>query len=278
MLSVLVNSALKIAEEYGIERIALISKEEFEEELEGFEIIQAPKKFATILDSMIYYFEESEEKIIAEKFAQIYRAREYISAQMYLKGFEFGRAVVVFDTDTLKGLTIFEPEKSSFLKAVEECVERVHPEAFRAVLTVALNIAQKGREGRKIGTAFVMGDVEEVMSRSSQLVINPYHGHKEADRDIKNPENWESVMEFAQIDGVFVLDENGIIIACGRYIEASAKDLVSKIKRGLGGRHIACASITKETNAIAVVVSESGGDITVYKDGVEVMHIPSLLF
>ncbi len=149
MLSVLVNAALKIAEKYGIERIALISKEEFEEELKGFEIVQAPKKFATILDSMIYYFEESEEKIIAEKFAQIYRAREYISAQMYLRGFEVGRAVVVFDTDTLKGLTIFEPEKSSFLKAVEECVERVHPEAFRAVLTVALNIAQKGERAER---------------------------------------------------------------------------------------------------------------------------------
>jgi DNA integrity scanning protein DisA with diadenylate cyclase activity len=278
MLSALVNSAISIAKNSGIGRIAIVSRVEYEHTIEDLEIIQAPKKFATLLDSMIFYLEESDEKIIAEKFSQIYRTKEYISAYMYLKGLEIGRAVVVIDTENLKALTIFEPEKSSFLRAVEECVERVDAEAFRAVLTVALNIAHKGREGRRIGTAFVIGDVEEVMNRSSQLVINPYEGHKEADRDIKNPENWESVMEFAQIDGVFVLDENGLIVACGRYIEASAKELASRIKRGLGGRHIACASITKETKAIAVVVSESGGDITVYKDGVEVMYIPSLLF
>ncbi|WP_230972311.1 DNA integrity scanning protein DisA nucleotide-binding domain protein [Archaeoglobus neptunius] len=272
------RSAEIIARENGIETIAVVSKADFDGYIHGLEVIQAPKKFATLLDSMIHYFEESTEKIIAEKFSQIYRTKEYISSYMYLKGFEIDRAVVVIDTEMLKGITIFESEKSAFLKAVEECVERIDPEALRAVLTVAINIAHKGREGRKIGTAFVIGDVEEVMSRSSQLIINPYEGHREADRDIKNPENWESVMEFAQIDGVFVLDEKGIIISCGRYIEASARDLVAKIRRGLGGRHIACASITKETEAIAVVVSETGGDITVYKDGVEVIHIPSLLF
>lgn len=279
MLEVLVKSALLLAKENGIKKIAVVSKRDFDEDfIEGIEIIQVPRKYATLLDSMIYYFEDSAEKIIAEKFSHMYRTKEYISTYMYLKGFEMDQAVVVMDTDVLKGLTIFNPERSSFMRALEECAERVDPEALRAVLTVAINIAQKGREGRKIGTAFVIGDVEEVLSRSNQLVINPYEGHKESDRDIKNPENWESVMEFAQIDGVFVLDERGFIVSCGRYIEASAKDLVSKIKRGIGGRHIACASITKETEAIAVVVSESGGDITVYKDGVEVIHIPSLLF
>ncbi len=279
MLRTLVKSALIVAKENGIEKIAIVSKTDFDEDfVDGVEIIQAPKKYATLLDSMIYYFEDSVEKIIAEKFSQMYRTREYISTYMYLKGFEIDKAVVVIETDILKGITVFDPEKSAFMRAIEECTERVDPEALRAVLTVALNIAHKGREGRKIGTAFVIGDVEEVLSRSSQLVINPYEGHKESDRDIKNPENWESIMEFSQIDGVFVVDEEGIIIACGRYIEASAKDLISRIKRGLGGRHIACASITKETKAVAVVVSETGGDITVYKDGVEVIHIPSILF
>jgi len=278
MLKTLVETAISVAKKLEIERIALISKEDFEDKIEGFEIIKTPKKLAMILDSMIYYFEQSEEKIIAEKFAQMYSVKEYVSTYLYLKGLKIDKSVVVFNTDTLKGLTIFEPDKSSFMKVIKECVERVDADAFRAVLTVALNIAQKGREGRRVGTAFVMGDVEEVMSRSSQLVINPYEGHREEDRDIKDPKNWESVMEFAQIDGVFVLDEKGIIKACGRYIDASAKDLATRIRRGIGGRHIACASITKQTKAIAVVVSESGGDITVYKDGLEIMHIPSLLF
>ncbi len=278
MLESLLEKAAEIAEELGIGKIAVVTKADFEYEHDKIQIIAAPKKYATLLESMIHYFEEGPERIIAEKFSQMYRTKEYISAYMYVKGFEIDRAVVVIDTEILKGISIFDPGKSAFIRAIEECTERVDAEALRATLTVALNIAHKGREGRKIGTAFVMGDVEEVMSRSSQLIINPYEGHKESDRDIKNPENWESVMELAQIDGVFVLDERGIIIACGRYIEASAKELLTRIRRGLGGRHIACASITKETEAIAIVVSESGGDITVYKDGVEVLHIPSILF
>ncbi len=278
MLKTLIQSAAAMAKELGIDTVAVVTKSDVSDEIDGIELIVAPKKYATLLDSMIYYLEDSPEKVIAEKFSYMHRTREYITAYMYLKGFELGRAIIVLDTDSLKGITLLEPEKSEFLKAVEECADRINPSAFKAALAIALNIAHKGREGRKVGTAFVMGDVEEVLKRSSQIILNPYEGHKEKDRDLKNPETWESIMEFAQLDGVFVVDENGIIVAAGRYIEASAKDLAARIKLGLGGRHIACASITKETKAIAIVVSETGGDITVYKDGVELLHIPSILF
>ncbi|MET1124466.1 MAG: diadenylate cyclase [Archaeoglobaceae archaeon] len=277
MLEKLLRSAEMLARELGIGRIAVITKEDIDREAHP-DIIVAPKKYATLLDSVIYYLEESPERVIMEKFSYMYRTREYLAAYMFLSGFEVSEAVVVIDTESLKGVTILDPSKSHFLKAIEKCAERVNPLALRATLMVAMNIAYKGREGKKIGTAFVMGDVEEVLKRSSQLILNPFQGHKEKDRDIKNPEIWESVMEFAQIDGVFVLDENGLIVSAGRYIEASPRDVAAKLKYGLGGRHLACAAITKETEAIAIVVSESGGDVTVYKDGVEVLHIPSILY
>jgi len=278
MLKTLIERAAEIAKELGIETVAVVTKSDFSEEIDGVELIVAPKKYATLLDSIILYLEDSPEKVIAEKFSYMHRTKEYISTYMYLKGFDVERALVVLDTDSLKGITLLEGEKSDFLRAIEECTDRVDPSALRAVLAISLNIAQKGREGRKIGSAFVIGDVEEVLKRSTQIVLNPFAGHRERDRDIKNPETWESIMEFAQLDGAFIVDENGIIITAGRYIEASAKDLLTRMRMGLGGRHIACASITKETKAIAVVVSESGGDITVYKDGIELIHIPSILF
>jgi DNA integrity scanning protein DisA with diadenylate cyclase activity len=281
MLKLLMESAARMARELGIEVVAVVSKTdigEFGKSLDNIKVIQIPKKYATLLDSMIHYLEESPERSIAEKFSYIHRTREYISTMLSLRGLEFEKAVVVIDTDMLKGITILGSEMGGISRAVQECSDRVSPEAFKSVLTVALNIANRGREGKKIGTAFVMGDVEEVLKRSAQIILNPYEGHDENDRDIKNPETWESVMEFAQLDGVFVVDENGIIIAAGRYIEASPKELGERGKMGLGGRHIACASITKETKAVAIVVSESGGDITVYKDGVEILHIPSILF
>ncbi len=281
MLKLLIESAAKMARELGIDVIAVVSKIDISEadvggNVDGIKIVQMPKKYATLLDSMIHYLEESPEKVIAEKFSYIHRTREYVSTMLTLRGFEYEKAIIVLDTDLLKGLTVFSPETGGIVKAVQECADRVRPEAFKAALTVAINIANRGREGKKIGTAFVLGDVEEVMRRSAQIILNPYKGHDERDKDLKNPETWESVMEFAQLDGVFVVDEDGIIVAAGRYIEASPRDGVGKM--GLGGRHIACASITKETKAIAIVVSESGGDITVYKDGVEILHIPSILF
>jgi len=43
---------------------------------------------------------------------------------------------------------------------------------------------------------------------------------------------------------------------------------------GLGGRHLASAAVTKETRAIAVVVSETGV-IRIFKDGEILMRIGS---
>ncbi len=278
MLKILIESAVKIANSLNIKTIALITKSDVDIDIDGFEVVVVPKKYVTILDSLAYYFDETPERVFVEKFSYMYRTKDYLSTMLYLKGFELEKAVAVLDTESLKGIVVVDPSKSSIWRAIEECSERVDPEVIKAALMVSINIAQKGREGRKIGTAFVIGDVEEVLKRSSQLILNPYKGHDEKERDIKNPETWESIMEFAQLDGVFVVDENGIIVTAGRYIETSAKDLNIKIRLGLGGRHIACASITKETKAIAIVVSESGGDITVYKDGVELLHIPSVLF
>jgi DNA integrity scanning protein DisA with diadenylate cyclase activity len=269
---------MDIAKELDINVIAVITKSDFDADVEGFEIVVAPKKYVTVLDSLTYYLEEATERVIAEKFSYMLRTEDYLSTLMYFRGFEFERAVAVLDTESLKGILILDGEKSGVWKAIEECSERVDPEAFKAALMVSLNIANKGREGRKVGTAFIMGDAEEVLKRSTQIILNPYEGHSERERDLKNPENWESIMEFAQLDGVFVIDERGIIVAAGRYIEASARDLNLRFKMGLGGRHIACASITKETKAIAIVVSESGGDITVFKDGIEILNVPSILF
>ncbi len=276
MLETMIEAAHEIAKRSGIDLLFLITKEDVDEDAFSFEILQAPKSYATILESLVYHTDDSDITIF-EKYLQTYRISDYISTLTYFKSMEIKKAVVVVYTEPLKGIFILEPEKSNFMKILKECAERVDPTALRALLTVALNIAYKGREGKKIGTAFVMGDVEDVLSRSKQLIINPFQCQDEKLRDIKNPEIWESVMEFAQMDGVFVLDEKGIIVSAGRYIEVPATETV-KTKPGLGGRHLACASITRETKAIAIVVSESGGDITLYKDGIEVLRIPSIFY
>jgi len=113
---------------------------------------------------------------------------------------------------------------------------------LKAVLNLAMDIGREGREGKKVGTAFVIGDTERVLDMSHQIVLNPYEGHRKKDRDVKDEKNWETVKEFAQLDGMFVIDEAGYIVAAGRYLDVNAKDV--ELPPGLGGRHLAAAAIS----------------------------------
>ena len=141
-------------------------------------------------------------------------------------------------------------------------------------MKISFDIALTGREGKKIGAAFILGDSEEVMKRSHQIILNPYAGHDETHRNILDKKNWESIKEFAQLDGVFVIDETGIIHAAGRYLDVDGKNV--DIEKGLGGRHVSAAAISRDTVAIAVTVSESGGVIRIYKDAKEAICMESL--
>ncbi|TAJ44615.1 DNA integrity scanning protein DisA nucleotide-binding domain protein [Methanofollis fontis] len=182
--------------------------------------------------------------------------------QIYLSHrFEEGVVVAVFPYAIL----VYDLEKAKNFVDVRDYEDLVPRDVMYAVLKLAMEIAVEGREGRKIGTAFVIGDAGQIDRHSHQAILNPYLGHDRAFRDIKNHENWESVKEFAQLDGVFVVDRQGMICAAGRYLDVSAKDL--QLPGGLGGRHLATAAITHLVPAVGVTISESGGLVRVFRDG-----------
>jgi len=140
---------------------------------------------------------------------------------------------------------------------------------IESVLQIASEIAREGREKGHVGALFVIGDTERVLQVSRQVVINPFQGHPESVRDILDPATWETAKEFSQIDGAFVVRDKGLIEAAGRYIEV--KQPVS-LPSGLGGRHLAAAAVTKETKAVAIVVSETGV-VRLFKDGEILLRI-----
>lgn len=136
------------------------------------------------------------------------------------------------------------------------CPERkVNPDILRSVINLAMEIAREGREGRKIGTMFVMGDVESTISRSRPMILDPLYGHPISAKYIDNPDMHETVKELAQLDGAFIVSDDGVVLSAARYIDATSDGL--ELPLGLGSRHMAAASITRATNAVAVVVSES---------------------
>jgi DNA integrity scanning protein DisA with diadenylate cyclase activity len=171
-------------------------------------------------------------------------------------------------------IVVHNLDENPLVKAMKECQERIKPEVMSAIMNIACDIALAGREGKRVGTAFILGDFEEVMKRSHQIIINPYAGHDETYRNLLDKKNWESIKEFAQLDGVFVISDTGLILAAGRYLDVDGKNV--DIEKGLGGRHVSAAAISRDTVAIAVVISESGGVIRIYKDAKETICMESL--
>ncbi len=137
------------------------------------------------------------------------------------------------------------------------CTEKrgVDPVTLEKVLVLAIEIAREGREGRKVGTFFVFADSENVLKNSRPLILDPLWHHPVEERRIENAGLRETVKELAQLDGAFIISEDGVFLSACRYINASSEGI--ELPLGLGSRHVAAASITSKTKAIAIVVSES---------------------
>jgi DNA integrity scanning protein DisA with diadenylate cyclase activity len=145
------------------------------------------------------------------------------------------------------------------------------PHVFDRLLTLVLELAEEGKEGKPLGTIFVLGDHERVMKMSTQMVFNPFAAVSEQQRNIMDPALKDTIREFATIDGAFVIRDDGVILAAGRHLKASAED--SELPQGLGARHRAAAGITALTNSIAIVISLSTGDVRIFSQGKLFMEI-----
>lgn len=133
------------------------------------------------------------------------------------------------------------------------------------VIKIAMEISSEGREGRSIGTAFILGDSNNVLAKSRQLILNPFQGYKKEERMVTDPDMRDNIKEFAQLDGVFVISGEGVVEAAGRYITIDTG--MAKIQKGLGTRHSSVAAITHATESIGIVVSQSGGVIRIFRHG-----------
>lgn len=154
----------------------------------------------------------------------------------------------------------------------EICSEQreVNPRVLKQTVSLAVEIAREGREGRKIGTLFVVGDSGAVIKRSKPLILDPLQGHSDESKQIENPDMRETIKELAQLDGAFVVSNAGVVLSAARYIDAASDSL--DLPLGLGSRHMAGASISQRTNAVAVVVSESSM-VRMFDDGELVSEI-----
>jgi len=170
----------------------------------------------------------------------------------------------------LVGDTSVNGRSGGMFKSICRRVRRCNKKNLEPTIELAVEIAREGREGRRIGTLFTFGDADGVLARSRPLILDPLAGHSEQSREIRDPNLRGTIKELAQLDGAFVVSDQGIVVSACRYLDAMASDVV--LPYGMASRHLAGASISQVTDAVAIVVSESSM-VRVFDDGKLVAEI-----
>jgi DNA integrity scanning protein DisA with diadenylate cyclase activity len=148
---------------------------------------------------------------------------------------------------------------------------KVPLETLKLVVDLAVEIGREGREGKPVGTLFVVGDTRKVMQASHSAGFDPVRGYARGERRLTDPRVREGIKEIAQLDGAFVIGPDGTVEGAARYIDASAESV--SVAKGLGARHWAAAAITRRTKCVAVAVSETSGTVRIFHDGEVVLRI-----
>ncbi|MBR0237596.1 MAG: diadenylate cyclase [Thermoguttaceae bacterium] len=144
-------------------------------------------------------------------------------------------------------------------------------DVFKAVVDLAIEIGRDGREGKPVGTLFIIGDSKKVMEQSVPAGFDPVRGYSREERDIRDAKVREGIKEIAQLDGAFIISSKGIVEASCRNIVSTAKNIT--LSKGLGTRHWAAAAISKSCKAVSVSVSQSGGTVRIFQNGEIVLRI-----
>jgi DNA integrity scanning protein DisA with diadenylate cyclase activity len=148
---------------------------------------------------------------------------------------------------------------------------RVPLETLKVVVDLAVEIGREGREGKAVGTMFVVGDTRKVLARSKPAGFDPVRGYARKERTLFDARVREGVKEIAQMDGAIIVSSDGTIEAACRYVDSSAATIT--LSKGLGARHWAAAAVSRATKAVAVTVSESNGTVRIFQNGEVMLRI-----
>ncbi|MBI2142520.1 hypothetical protein HYU15_03470 [Candidatus Woesearchaeota archaeon] len=89
---------------------------------------------------------------------------------------------------------IFDVDNVFFNISTHHLTENISADVIEAIINVAQEIGTEGREGHSIGTAFVVGKRDVLLSHSKPLLkVNPLGSLPEDARRITDPEMKETV-------------------------------------------------------------------------------------
>lgn len=250
----------QLAEATVGQRIILAA--DFEEELEG-------AKEAGFLSVVL----DMDESPVYEKLTQA--LLESVAREWLEPGASVVAVYSLFDADrfdTVSLVPLDEHLGRLTPRDLRQLETSVPLDTLKAVVDVAVEIGREGREGKPVGTMFIVGDTRRVISLCKSSGFDPVKGYKRDDRNLNDNRVREAIKEVAQLDGAFVVATDGTVEKACQIVETSHSDVTS-ISAGLGARHWSAAAISKQTNAVAVVVSESNGTVRIFSNGMVVLRI-----
>lgn len=182
-----------------------------------------------------------------------------------------------FDPDQLDSISVLKlNERLGRLTArdLRRLETKVPLDTLKVVVDLAVEIGREGREGKPVGTMFVVGDHRKVLEQSQPAGFDAVRGYQRKERSLFDRSVRESIKEIAQMDGAFIVSADGTVESTSRIIDTNPVELT--MTSGLGSRHYTGAAISKNTKAIAVVVSESSGTVRIFQNGQIVLRIEPL--
>lgn len=141
----------------------------------------------------------------------------------------------------------------------------VRPEVIERVIAIATELGVEGREGQSVGALFIVGDASVLKPFTKPLILNPFFGYKEEDRNILSPFMDETVKELSSIDGAFIISGDGVLESAGSLIYAPAHS--HTLPGGFGARHAAAVAISMAVDCLAIVVSSTSGQVSIVRHG-----------
>lgn len=142
--------------------------------------------------------------------------------------------------------------------------DSVLPEAFERALTIVTELAYEGREGKAIGTMLILGDAKCFEPYIRPLVLNPFLGHTPAECSLLNSALDETIKEYAQLDGGFIINGNGVVVNAGVWIQAPCS---VQPPSGFGTRHATAMAFSQAVDCIIITLSSSNRQISLFRNG-----------
>lgn len=182
-----------------------------------------------------------------------------------------GRNVYQDETDLV---VLTDVEASIEYVAISDLLkltDGIRPTVLEVAVEIACKIGRAARRGKRLGAIIMLGDSVKVLEGSQQLIPNPFVGQEDDNRKLTNPKVHNALVELAKLDGAFVVRGDGFIQTAGAFLASTDADI--ELPPGLGARHFAAASATMRTDATAVVVSATDGNVRAFSRGTMVLQI-----